>query len=159
MLVQRVKRNNVLRAGTQAHHTAKLWRYMPMKKTLLVLLLVMWSAASSYADTMEFDFQGSAGEPYRSTSFNQKIEAKYKAKYNITLILVQTPSLDNADYLKQNKILDEIDAEQLQVIYVIACPKKEYSHGYHTTIDEAGKLMGESKAFKTKCDYATKKLY
>jgi hypothetical protein len=64
------------------------------------------------------------------------------------IVLLETPALDNPDFLKQSESLKKVDGERLQARYVVACPLEPYRDGYHTTTAQASLLRGSLKAFR-----------
>ena len=122
-----------------------------MKKSLLITIFLLYSGFVN-AEVMDFVFVDSSGRVLRTTKLLQQLEKRHNYRYeNISVLLIQTPSLNDKNYRKQNEILDSMyhgEAVKLQLLYVISCWTEEYKHGYHTSIKTAESLAGTHKAFK-----------
>lgn len=100
------------------------------------------------AQKMNFDFFDASGRKYNSESFNEQFEKEYNANFNGQIILLLTANKNDTTYLRQEKILTKIDAEEFQLIYVVACKNEELTDGYYTSRETAENLMGVSDNFR-----------
>ena len=84
-----------------------------------------------------FKFYSNKGNEYTTSTLNKQFEKEYHSKFQERIILIETASLKDTLYSNQYKILDLMDSENLQLIYVIACLTEENRNGYYTTIEDA----------------------
>lgn len=118
-----------------------------MKKIIFTLILLS-IVSTINAQKMNFDFFDASGKKYNSETFSEQLGKEYKTNFNEQIILLLTPNKNDTTYLRQEKILTKIDAEELQIIYVVACKNEELTDGYYTSRETAKKLMGESDNFR-----------
>lgn len=70
---------------------------------------------------------------------------------HLSILLLETPSLNNAQYTKQTSNLESLaHDESLQMLYVVACQREEYAHGYHTSVRVAQALSGSKATFRVR---------
>jgi len=118
----------------------------PMKRLISFLILI--SPSLLFAQILDFNFFDSNGHSYQSKNFNVQIEKEYNSKYNLKMILVETPDLKDSLFQKQFKFLNSMDAEELNLIYISACFNNEDKDGYHTSINTAKTLMNSRPEFR-----------
>jgi len=117
-------------------------------KTLSLIFILCTFTLITYSQSLNFEFYNSASKKYNTASFSEQLEKEYDAKFNERIVLLETPKLSDSLYLLQNKILDKLDAESLQLIYITACLEQENGSGYHTSIKTAKEIMGTSNKFR-----------
>ncbi len=120
-----------------------------MKPYILILFLYSISLIS-YSQVLDFEFCNSENKKYNSTSLCSQLEKEYNTKFDEWIVLLETPELSDSLYLLQNKILDKLDAESLQLIYITACLMQEKNDRYHTSMETAKEIMGNSNKFKVR---------
>jgi len=118
-----------------------------MRQLITISILFIFSI-SSFGQTLNFDFFNSNGKQYNTKTLNEQLENEYNAEFDEKIILLETPSLTDSLYVSQNRILDLLKAESLELIYITACLTKEHKGGYHTTIEKAKELVGENPRFR-----------
>ena len=128
--------------------TKALWPIdkKPMKRLLFLLIFI--SPSFLFAQILDFNFCDSQGHSYQSKNFNAQIKKEYNSEYNLKLILVETPDLKDSLFKKQFEILNSMDAEELNLIYVSASFNNEDKDGYHTSINTARTLMNSKPGFR-----------
>lgn len=122
-------------------------------KKLILLLAILFSPVPKASDIVDVEFSDSRGVSYRTTTLISDLESEYGLELNgAKILLIETPSLEEPSYKLQNKELGSLGhkAEEFQVLYVIACPKEKYQHGYHTSIETAEKLLGANPRFRVR---------
>jgi hypothetical protein len=117
-------------------------------KQIMTIFFALLVISGSIAQTLDFKFYDSNGKEFSSLTFNKETITKAGIDFDGGIILLETPSLDDSFYVKQNLILNLLDAESLRLIYIKACPKEEYKHGYHTTIETAKALINQDIGFR-----------
>jgi len=117
-----------------------------MKKLIFFLILI--SPSFIFAQILDFNFFDSNGHSYQSKNYNSQLEKEFNSKYNLKMILLETPDLQDSLFQKQFKILNSLKAEELNLIYVSACLNKEDKDGYHTSIITAKTLMKSRPGFR-----------
>ena len=134
--------------GSRASRTSKLNLKVHMLKYILTIAILLLPL-NAKAQILDFKILSTNNSHiYRSTTFQSELETQYDFSIDGTvLILLETPSFENEEYLKQNSILESFghETESLQLIYIISCTTKEYEHGYHTTLEVAKSLNSGNK--------------
>ena len=110
--------------------------------------LILIFSISSFAQILNFDFFNSKGKQYSIMTLNEQLEKEYNAEFDEKIILLETVSLTDSIYKSQKRLLDVLNADSLQLIYITACLTKEYKDGYHTTIEKAKELMEENPNYR-----------
>ena len=104
------------------------------------------------AEILDFEFLDASGKTFKTTKLLTQLEQRDNYRYeNMNVLLIETPSLNDQNYLKQEKILDSMDHggwEQLSLMQVTSCWTEEYKHGYHTSMKTAESLAGKNKMFR-----------
>jgi hypothetical protein len=117
-------------------------------KHLFTIVFSLIVISASFAQTLDFKFYDSNGREFSSATFSKEIITRADIDFHGGIILLETPSLDDTLFKKQDQILDFLDAESLRLIYITACPTEEYKHGYHTTVETANALINTDKRFR-----------
>ncbi len=122
-------------------------------KKIIILLIVLSFASIAQAEPLDFDFEGPGG-PYSSTELVELLRIRLGFVFSsMTVVLVETPTLENAAYKKQIKSLDSLDDAKLEgihLMYVTACTSKVPKDGYKTSIEEARELAGDNNKFRVR---------
>ena len=117
-------------------------------RQIIIFSLLTILTISSFSQTLNFEFFNSNGKEFNTKILNEQLEKEYGTRFEEKIILLETPCLKDSIYIQQNKILNDIDAESLQLIFITACAEKEYKGGYHTSIEKAKEIMGENHKFR-----------
>ncbi|MBU0482445.1 MAG: hypothetical protein KKG47_15235 [Proteobacteria bacterium] len=114
-----------------------------MLKSFLILAALLLPI-NGIAQVLDFQIV-SAGKSitYRSTTFQRELENRngFSAAEK-TVLLMETPSFQDIRYLRQQEILRSFgtEAEHLQIVSINSCTTEEDAGGYHTSLEEAGRL-------------------
>ncbi|MCU0370580.1 MAG: hypothetical protein MUC31_04120, partial [Bacteroidales bacterium] len=87
-------------------------------KSLYTIVFAFMLASTAFSQILDFKFYDANGRGYNSTTFNKEINSSDNIGLDECIILIETPSLIDSQYFQQNKILDLLDAESLQLIYI-----------------------------------------
>jgi hypothetical protein len=121
-------------------------------RILLVLTVILVLAMPAAAEQLDFTFLSATEHTYRTTTFVEDLSIDGwppEELVSIKIILIETPSLDNAHYKKQDKILNSLaHNDDMRIFFVVACPREEFTSGYHTTKLVANALTGSKAAFR-----------
>lgn len=117
-------------------------------KSLYTIVFTFILTSISFSQTLDFKFCDANEKEYRSTTFSKVISSGDNTGSGESIILLETPSLNNSLYIKQDQILNFLDAESLRLIYITACSTEEYKDGYHTTIESAKALIKPGAGFR-----------
>lgn len=124
-----------------------------MKKIMFLLVMFLLLPAFISAETLDFEFDGFAG-PYRNVNIADQLNQKFGSEFSVmTIILVETPSLENEVFKEQIKTLDslnKIEYAGVDVMYVVSCPEEEYKGGYHVSKETAVALSGSKELFRVR---------
>lgn len=106
------------------------------------------SFSASASDIVDIDFVDTRGNRYRTTNLSVDLKNHYSQEFvGAKVLLIETPSLDSDEYLKQELALKLLGHEEFQILIVVASIKQEYEHGYHTSRQVAKELAGERARF------------
>ena len=111
-------------------------------------LLAIFFAVGATPHLLAFDFYDAGGKLYRSTNLAEDIQRHHGFYSSPRVVLVQTPSLTHSDYKRQMTILGRIDAERLNLLYVVSSRSGVARHGYHTTPKASAEVTGHSGGFR-----------
>jgi hypothetical protein len=117
-------------------------------KLILNLVFSLFISTISYNQTLDFKFYDSNGREFSTATLNKEIISRDNIGLFKGIVLLETPSLNNSIYFQQNQILNILDAESLQLIYITACLAEEYKDGYHTTVETANTLIKPGTGFR-----------
>jgi hypothetical protein len=117
-------------------------------KLILNLVFFLFISTISYNQTLDFKFYDSDGREFSTATFNKEIISRDNIGLFKGIVLLETPSLNNSIYFQQNQILNLLDAESLQLIYITACLAEEYKDGYHTTVETANTLIKPGTGYR-----------
>ncbi len=121
-------------------------------RAVIILVLVFSFTSVLAGEPLDFEFVDATGSKYRTTTLVENLSSYGWPKdefEHISVLLLETPSLDDAQYRQQITSLDSLGHdESLQILYVIACHSEEYVHGYHTSVEVARALSGSTVTFR-----------
>lgn len=121
-----------------------------MKKLIFLIVFV-----TSFSHAVKV-FHGDIA--YDISNISSELSKKYGSQLIITTVLVASISKENELFKKQWSLLDEVDAEGYQIIYVSALAEANTNnHGYHTTTKTAKQILS-GKGFVVQIYSATGEL-
>ena len=115
------------------------------------LISVLFLGCANSQVHQDFPFQDSGKREYRATTLHADLTKHFGHPFpKIKVLLIETPTLANASFIKQNETFKSIGhaIEEMQVMFVVACPTEEYLGGYHTTKETATALAKERPIFR-----------
>lgn len=115
-----------------------------------IIFCLLATSDFSLCQKLDFKFYSTGGKyEYGSLTFLNQLEAKYSYRYEgMKLILVETPSLSDSLFLQQCMVLEKLNAEELQLLFVYSCWNEIDSSGYYTTIETAQQLSDGYNEFR-----------
>lgn len=115
---------------------------------LLLIFLVSAVARASGLKTLDFIFFDATGNEYHSVSLQEDIPKYHGIKSNPYILLVYAPSLNEQSLAQQESLLANLGAfEELQLLYVVACPSAEVRAGYYVPSSKAHQLTLKRRQF------------
>ena len=118
-------------------------------RTIILVIMLIASFSVFASDIVDIDFFDARGNRYRTTSLLTDLKNNYSQEFlSVKVLLIETPSLDSGEFLKQDRALKLMGHEEFPILFVVASIKQEYKHGYHTSRQVAKELAGESARFR-----------
>jgi uncharacterized protein (UPF0333 family) len=111
----------------------------------IISLLIFGCSATSIPQ--EFTFYDSHGIIYHSSTATQNAKMEYGLDQEPRLIIIATSSENEKKFKKQMRIIYNVNAEQMQYMYVVANSEEEDHSGYYATKSTAKKLL-DGNSFK-----------
>ena len=118
-----------------------------MKMKTLSFIIVFTSLSFSQSEFLDIKFYDSSEKEFHSLNLKMEIDVLYKYNSEPFLLLYVTNSIENTEYKNQLKYLDDIDAEQLQLLFVDSNAENINEDIYHTDKNTALNLLGTDKNF------------
>lgn len=109
-----------------------------MKILNYILLLILLAGCSNRLD---FEFYDAMERQYTVKTLEASFKQHYGHSYRPFVVLVETAEINNDRYRKQLGVLEKLDTEKINAIYVIACQSVAEKSGYHVKPDLAKKMM------------------
>ena len=104
----------------------------------ILSILLIYGCASSHA---EFTFYDSHNKRYHSSTAGLNVKKEFGLEREPKIVVVATSSKDNPKYKKQMKNIYNVDAEEMQYMYIIANSDEEDRSGYYTSMATSKKLL------------------
>ena len=123
-----------------------------MRATILIALL-LWATAAYSEAAVDIRFFDSSGVEYRTATLGNDIERNNGIKLrNPKVLLIETLDLESTEYKAQNEVLEQLghEAEDKEVLFVVACSTDQALHGYHTSIEDAKALADRVIKFRVR---------
>ncbi len=120
--------------------------------TMATLLLMLFYDYSR-SEVLEFEFKDSSGRLYRTTQLTEQLKEISDYDYSeMTVMLIETPSLDNPQYKRQMEELESIKYTEraLGLICVIASSSGVDMDRIHTSIETAKRLSNNKEIFRVR---------
>jgi hypothetical protein len=104
----------------------------------VISILLGCSCVNSQAG---FTFYDSHSERYHSSTAGLNAKKEYGLEREPKIVVVATSSKDNLKYKEQMKIIYNVNAEEMQYMYIIANSEGEDRSGYYTSKSISKKLL------------------
>jgi len=91
-------------------------------------------------ERLDFYYSDGSGKSYRSTETAE----------NERIVLIETPALNETLFERQKAVIDSVAAEARPIRMVVACRKKEYLEGFHTSKETAAQLSSDRAGFRVR---------
>jgi hypothetical protein len=88
-----------------------------------------------------FTFFDSHSKRYHSSTVGLNAKKEFGLEREPKIVVVATSSKDNPKYKEQMKIIYDVDAEEMQYMYIIASSEEEDRSGYYTSMATSKKLL------------------
>ena len=115
-----------------------------MRGIAYLLVLLLSSSCSSMCVSKEFSFYDSHGVLYRSNSAGSDVKNEYQLERNPKIILLATLSTREIKYQEQISVIQKLDAEKYQYMFVLANAEEEDRSGYYASKSVASELLNGS---------------
>ncbi len=123
---------------------------------ILALVALFFTSAAVAGEVLDIEFVDSGNHSYRTITIASDLKSMYGADYdysNAKVLLIETPSFKNENYLAQDKSLNALGhgaAADDEILFVMACPSETYDSGYFTSMTTAKKLAGDKALFRVR---------
>jgi hypothetical protein len=115
---------------------------------IIYLIIIFTSLCFSQSEFLDIKFYDSSQQEFHSLSLKTEIDILYKFDSKPYILLYITRSQNNPLYKQQLKHLNDIDAEQLQLLFVESNAENINEDMYHTDKNTALNLLEKEKDFK-----------
>ena len=110
---------------------------------------LLLAACTATPKVLDFAFAPpGGGKAYRSTTIEQSLRVELRDQSQPSIIVVSTPSADDPTFRKQLTILKKLPAEELEALFVVACPTGSPPDVYAMADKTAEKLFGKNPDFR-----------
>ena len=104
----------------------------------ILLILIGCSCINSQAG---FIFYDAHSERYHSSTAGINAKNEFGLEREPKIVVVATSSKDNPKYKEQMKIIYNVNAEEMQYLYIIANSQEEDRSGYYTSRSTSKKFL------------------
>jgi hypothetical protein len=121
-----------------------------MVRSLLILFLLLTSGVShaSASRVLDFKFFDANGNEYSSVALKEGLRKFHHINSKASILLIYSPTLEGASLQKQLSLLGQHGAaEEMQMLYVVACPTAENRHGYYVASAQAQAVTANPSQF------------
>lgn len=115
---------------------------------LVLTGLIFNFALATPSNVLDFIFFESDQKSFRSVTLRQDLIRQNYDVHSPLILLIQTQSLKDPKFLKQYHLDDSIDAVELELLYVVACPTEVHKDGYYTDMATAKMLNHSGNKFQ-----------
>ena len=117
-----------------------------MRKISYIIICVILLGCSSLVASQDisssnFTFYDSYGRTYEIDTASSQVQEEYQLENKPIIIIVATNSTNQKQFIEQMKVIEDINAEVFQYMYVVANSEVEDSSGYFTKKNVALKLL------------------
>ena len=111
--------------------------------------LALLAACSQSPKLLDFKFSPADGDKtYRSTTIEQAIREELRDESQPSLIVVVTSSVEDPKFREQFQIMKKLPADELETLFVMACPTGCAGESYAMSAESARKLFGDNPKFR-----------
>ena len=114
----------------------------------IFFIIIFTSLIFSQSEFLDIKFYDSSEKEFHSLNLKMEIDILQKYDSIPFLLLYVTNSQEIFEYKNQIKNLNDIDAEQLQLLFVDSNSENIFQAGYHTDKNTALMLLSEEENFK-----------
>lgn len=114
----------------------------------VVMLMLSLHKEAPAIEILDFSFYDITQHAYRSTHVMEDLMLHREPGPDPLVLLIETPTLGNRNYLKQTRLLPSFSTTEHEVLSVVACPAGMDAKGYHTDVDTARCLSTGRKTFR-----------
>jgi len=118
-----------------------------MKNWLVAPFLALTCSAASAA-VVSMPFWDAAGTEYRTDNYAKQIRERFHPTLTPLLFVVVTHGTDEPEFKKQMAVLNQLDAEELQLLYVIGSATNVDKHSYWLAQEDAEALLEGGAHFR-----------
>ncbi|WP_199610459.1 hypothetical protein [Flocculibacter collagenilyticus] len=116
-----------------------------MNKLLFICSFIFAAHAWCEVDLKFFD---AAKKEYLLSTVQNDFAKEFNVALQPNVIIIKTNTVSNPAYIAQMGILNkEIDAENMQLLYISVCQDNKCNGGYHTDMQELEKLIDNESDF------------
>lgn len=113
-----------------------------MQRIILIFTFIFSILSCSIDDQLDqFDIIDSHGIVYASSNIGNQLRAEYELDSNPKMILILVQKADNSVFKEQLNILNQINAETYQYIYVTGIATSRNDSGYSLKSDKAKAML------------------
>jgi hypothetical protein len=113
-----------------------------------IVIMLFSSIIYSQSEFLDIDFYDASGKTFHSLKLKTEIDSLFRMNSNPFVFVSVTNSSNNIEYRKQIEYLKEINAEELQLLFVDSNTDTTYNFGYYTDTSTASKLLEDGYNFK-----------
>lgn len=111
---------------------------------IILIFLMSIAACCSLDNIQDFVFYDAAGNVYNSGSVENDFFKAFSRSYRPNMVLILTPSIDDANYKEQMEKLYKVkNLEERSIIFITASLDEKYAFGYHTDIGTTLSLFSD----------------
>lgn len=123
-----------------------------MRKIAYISFLILFAGCSSFVTSQDissatFSFYDSYGRVYDLDTASTRVQEEYQLENKPIIIIIATNSTKQDQFVEQMRVIEKVDPENFQYMYVVANSENEDNSGYFTTKSVASNLLS-GKQFK-----------
>ncbi len=118
-----------------------------MKVLIWIMLLIALSGCASTSESTEFKFYDAHGEEYNSLTAPSNLKKEFNLDNQPSMVIIATSSSSNLGYKEQIDVIDKVNAEEVEYLYIVANSEEEQSQGYYMTREDSANIL-EGATFK-----------
>jgi hypothetical protein len=110
-------------------------------RAIICFILPVLIGCSFVNNQAGFKFYDAHSECYHSSTAGLNAKKEFGLEREPKIVVVATSSKDNPKYKEQMKTIYNVNAEEMQYMYIIANSKEEGRSGYYTSTSTSIKLL------------------